>query len=153
MIEGVRLKPPTIHADDRGYLLELVKEGEPLLDGIQVRQTVHTMSYPGIIKAFHWHRRQWDIWYFVSGNARVVLYDLREGSPTKGETQTFYLGEVNRTLIAIPPGVAHGYQVLGNQPVHLIYHVTEPYNPADPDEERIPYDDPGIGYDWSIKFR
>ncbi|MCK4831228.1 MAG: dTDP-4-dehydrorhamnose 3,5-epimerase family protein [Anaerolineales bacterium] len=50
-------------------------------------------------------------------------------------------------------GVAHGYQVLGNRPVLLFYHVTHSYDGADPDEERIPWDDPEIGFDWSIRNR
>jgi dTDP-4-dehydrorhamnose 3,5-epimerase len=62
-------------------------------------------------------------------------------------------GERTPLVIAIPPGVAHGYRVLGVQPAGLLYHTTEHYDPADPDEERIPFDDPKIGFDWRTKNR
>jgi dTDP-4-dehydrorhamnose 3,5-epimerase len=106
-----------------------------------------------VIKAFHWHQRQDDLWYVAAGMARVVLFDRRPGSPTGGRTQVVYAGEDNPVLILIPAGIAHGYQVLGDRPVLLFYTVTQCYDPADPDEERIPYDDPVIGFDWSINFR
>jgi dTDP-4-dehydrorhamnose 3,5-epimerase len=105
------------------------------------------------VKAFHWHKRQWDVWFIVSGMAQVVLYDLREGSPTCGETQVIYMGVRRPMVVAIPPGVAHGYRTLGNEPAALLYHTTEHYDPADPDEMRIPFDDPRIGFDWRTKNR
>src|SRR5262249_51228481 len=119
----------------------------------EVRQTTYTLSYPGVIKAFHWHRRQWDIWFFSSGAAQVVLHDLREGSPSSGRTEVLYAGARMPLVIAIPPGVAHGYRVLGDEPAGLFYHTTEHYDPAEPDEERIPFDDPRIGFDWRTKHR
>jgi len=85
--------------------------------------------------------------------ARVVLYDRRPASPTLGVTQVVYAGEDNPVVILIPIGVAHGYQVLGNKPVVLFYHVTQAYDPRQPDEQRIPFDDPQIGFDWSIQNR
>jgi dTDP-4-dehydrorhamnose 3,5-epimerase len=85
--------------------------------------------------------------------AQVVLYDLREGSPTRGETQVLYLGARTPRVVAIPPGVAHGYRVLGREPAGLFYHTTERFDPADPDEERIPFDDPRIGFDWRTRNR
>ena len=62
----------------------------------------HPKTYPGVIKAFHYHERQDDLWFFPAGNAQVVLYDLREGSPTKEETNVFNLGEDNPVLLLIP---------------------------------------------------
>ena len=151
MINGVILKKLKILADDRGWLTELIKEGEPTF--AQIKQTTYTETYPGVIKAFHWHKKQTDIWFFSSGMAQVVLYDLRQDSPTFKETNVFYLGEKNPCLLLIPPGVAHGYRVLGHQPIGLFYHTTEIYDPDHPDEERIPFDDPAIGFDWQTKNR
>ncbi|HXJ37065.1 MAG TPA: dTDP-4-dehydrorhamnose 3,5-epimerase family protein [Candidatus Eisenbacteria bacterium] len=151
MIDGVVVKECTVHADDRGTLVEVVRDDEPVFR--EVKQTTLTVTYPGVIKAFHWHVRQWDVWFFASGNAQVVLYDLREGSPTCGQTQVLYMGAAKPRVIAIPPGVAHGYRVLGNEPVALFYHTTEHYDAANPDEERIPFDDPRIGFDWRTKNR
>jgi len=106
-----------------------------------------------VIKAFHWHKRQKDIWFFAAGMAQVVLYDLRDQSPTAGKTQVLYMGVRNPTLVCIPEGVAHGYRVLGNEPASLFYHTTEVYDPSDPDELRLAHDDPRIGFDWRTKPR
>jgi dTDP-4-dehydrorhamnose 3,5-epimerase len=150
-IDGVVIKKLVTYPDDRGYLREVLREDDNLM--AQFGQTVVTKTYPGVIKAFHWHQRQDDLWYVAAGMARVVLFDRRPGSPTGGRTQVVYAGEDNPVLILIPAGIAHGYQVLGDRPVLLFYTVTQCYDPADPDEERIPYDDPVIGFDWSINFR
>jgi len=150
-IDGVVVKELTVHADDRGYLLEVVRDDDRVFH--EVKQTTFTVAYPGVIKAFHWHRRQWDIWFFASGMAQTVLYDLREGSPTCGRTEVLYMGERRPLVVAIPPFVAHGYRVLGSAPAALFYHTTERYDPDAPDEERIPFDDPRIGFDWRTKNR
>ena len=150
-IQDVIVKKLITHSDDRGYFREVVREDEPLLR--RFGQSAVTKTYPGVIKAFHWHQHQDDVWYVVDGMARVVLYDRRPGSPTEGVTQVVYAGEDNPVTILIPSGVAHGYQVLGNKPVVLFYHVTQAYDAAHPDEERIPFDDPQIGFDWTIQNR
>ena len=150
-IHDVVIKPLITHSDDRGYFREILRDDDDLLS--RFGQTSITKTYPGVIKAFHWHKKQDDLWYVADGMARVVLHDLRDESPTRGETQVIYAGEDNAVLILIPAGVAHGYQVIGPKPVLLFYHVTQSYDPAAPDEERIPYDDPSIGFDWSIQFR
>ena len=151
MIEGVEVKKLVTFCDDRGYFREILRDD----DGLYSRfgQTSFTKTNPGVIKAFHWHKKQDDLWYVADGMAKVVLHDMRDNSKTKGETDVIVAGEDNPVLIKIPIGVAHGYQVLGNKPVMLFYHTTESYNPEEPDEERIPFDDPKIGFDWSIKNR
>jgi dTDP-4-dehydrorhamnose 3,5-epimerase len=151
MIDGVTLTPLRVHADDRGYLYETLRADDPSFAGFG--QSNITESYPGVIKAFHWHRRQDDYWVVARGMAQVVLHDLREGSKTAGQTDVFYLGEQNRAMVRIPAGVAHGYRVLGTEAVLLVYYVTRPYDPADPDEERVPFDDPRIGFDWTTRPR
>jgi dTDP-4-dehydrorhamnose 3,5-epimerase len=150
-IHDVVIKKLVTHADDRGYFREVLRDDDGLLR--RFGQTAVTKSYPGVIKAFHWHHHQDDLWYVVDGMARIVLYDRRPGSPTCGVTQVIYAGEDNPVLVLIPAGLAHGYQVLGNKPVLLFYHVTQAYDPARPDEQRIPFDDPEIGFDWSIQNR
>jgi len=150
-IHDVAVKPLVTHSDDRGYFREILREDDGLLR--RFGQTSITKTYPGVIKAFHWHQEQDDLWYVADGMARIVLYDRRPDSPTYGQTQVIYAGEDNPVLVLIPAGIAHGYQVLGSKPVLLIYHTTRSYNPSDPDEERIPYNDPSIGFDWSIQNR
>lgn len=151
MIDGVKTKKIVPHYDDRGFFSEILKFGEETFH--EIKQTSYGETYPGVIKAFHWHKRKWESWCVVKGSAQVVLYDWRDSSPTKGQTDIFYTGEKNPLLISIPPGVAHGYKVLGAGPIGVIYHVSEPYNPKDPDEERIPFDSPLIGFDWETKNR
>lgn len=162
-IDGVKVKTLVKHSDPRGFFTEQLKRGDlddtgvPLLDDQLFAQMSRSVVYarggnpPEPIKAFHWHRRQWDYWDVVSGNARVVLVDLRAESPTAGTTQVLMLGENSPRVVAIPPFVAHGYQCLGLRDVHLVYYVTEAYDPASPDEGRIPWDDPRIGFDWRVE--
>jgi len=150
-IHDVVIKLLVTYSDDRGYFREVLRDDDGLLR--RFGQTSFTKSYPGVIKAFHWHEKQDDLWYVALGMARVVLYDRRPDSPTYRVTQQVFAGEDNPMLILIPAGIAHGYQVLGDRPVYLFYHTTESYDRAAPDEQRIPYDDPEIGFDWSLRFR
>jgi dTDP-4-dehydrorhamnose 3,5-epimerase len=151
MIEGVKIKKLTKHCDDRGFFMEILRDDDELMT--KFGQTSYTISHPGVIKAFHWHEKQDDIWFVASGMAQVVLYDMRKDSPTYKETQVIFAGEDSPSVIVIPVGVAHGYRVIGNKPVGLFYHTTESYNPDAPDEKRIAFDDPEIGFDWETKNR
>ena len=156
MIHGVKIKKLTVRQDipdtpeekdsKRGVLIEVLRSDEKLMK--KFGQTVFTISYKGTIKGFHWHKIQDDLWFVATGKVGIVLHDLREDSETLGETQIIYAGENDYKLVLIPVGVVHGYRVLSDDPVLLFYHVTETYNPDNPDEQRIPYDDPGIGFDW-----
>ncbi|MBO1000250.1 dTDP-4-dehydrorhamnose 3,5-epimerase family protein [Bacillus sp. SD075] len=150
MIEGVKVKKLVKHCDDRGFFAELVRDDEPELLS-RFGQASCSMSYPGVIKAFHYHENQDDLWFFPSGNAQVVLFDLREGSSTKGETDVYYMGEENPIMLLIPKGVAHGYRVLGQKPAMIIYFTTESYNQINPDEKRIDWDDSEIGFSWETE--
>ncbi|MCX6740943.1 MAG: dTDP-4-dehydrorhamnose 3,5-epimerase family protein [Candidatus Parcubacteria bacterium] len=151
MIKDVRTKKLNVNLDDRGWLAEVLRADDDFFK--EIKQVNYTETYPGVIKAFHWHKKQWDFWFVVSGSAQVALYDQRESSPTKGETNVFYLGGDNRSVLAIPPGVVHGYRVLGSQTLGLVYYTTEVYNSDNPDEQRIAFDDPKIGFDWKTKNR
>jgi dTDP-4-dehydrorhamnose 3,5-epimerase len=163
VIDGVMIKTFKKHVDQRGYFIEQLKRGDRDDDGKlfipdqPFAQMSRSLAYarggnpPELIKAFHWHKKQWDYWDIVAGNARVVLCDLREGSPTEGKIQVVMLGEHAPRMVAIPPYVAHGYQCVSTQDVILNYYVTEPYDPHDPDEGRIPWNDACIGFDWTIE--
>lgn len=152
MIEGVKIKKLVKHCDDRGFFAELVRDDEPELLS-EFGQASWSMSYPGVIKAFHYHEKQDDLWFFPSGNAQVVLHDLRDSSSTKGKTDVYYLGEENPIMLLIPKGVAHGYRVLGEKPATIIYFTTKSYDRKNPDEKRIKWNDPSIGFNWDTKFR
>lgn len=151
MIKGVVTKKLIKHVDDRGFFMEILRDDDKLLK--RFGQASLSISYPDVIKAFHYHKLQDDLWFFPSGNAQVVLYDLREGSPSKGETNVFYMGENNPILLVIPKGVAHGYRVLGQKPATIVYFTTESYDRNNPDEYRISWDDPMINFDWETKHR
>jgi dTDP-4-dehydrorhamnose 3,5-epimerase len=151
LIQGVVTKKLVRHCDDRGFFMEILRDDDELLS--RFGQASLSMSYPGVIKAFHYHERQDDLWFFPSGNAQVVLHDLREDSPTKGETNVFYMGDTNPMLLVIPRGVAHGYRVLGASPVIITYFTTESYDPKNPDEKRLEWNDPTINFDWTTQNR
>jgi dTDP-4-dehydrorhamnose 3,5-epimerase len=162
-IDGVMIKTLKKWTDQRGYFIEQIKRGDLDDDGRQFApdqtfaQTSRSLTYarggnpPELIKAFHWHQRQWDYWDIIAGNTRTVLVDLREESPTAGTIQIVMQGDNFPRIVAIPPRVAHGFQCLDLRDVILQYYVTEPYDPAHPDEGRIAWDDPRIGFDWRIE--
>jgi dTDP-4-dehydrorhamnose 3,5-epimerase len=131
--------------------MEILRDDDQLLK--KFGQFSMSLTYPGVIKAFHYHKLQDDLWFFPVGNAQVVLHDMRDNSPTKGETNVYYMGEHNPILLYIPIGVAHGYRVLGITPAIITYVTTEFYRPDQPDEYRIDWNDPKIGFDWETKNR
>ncbi|MGE5329785.1 MAG: dTDP-4-dehydrorhamnose 3,5-epimerase family protein [Deltaproteobacteria bacterium] len=151
MIKDVAVKKLVKHTDDRGFFMEILRDDDNLLK--KFGQASASLTYPGVIKAFHYHKKQDDLWFFPSGNAQVVLHDIREDSPTKGETNVLYMGENNPILVYIPVGVAHGYRVLGNAPATIVYFTTESYDAKNPDEYRIDWNDPSIGFDWTTRNR
>jgi dTDP-4-dehydrorhamnose 3,5-epimerase len=156
LIDGVRIEPLTIHADDRGFFTELARLGQGLAakmvpDDTSRVQVSLTLTYPGTIKAIHYHSEQTDLWAPVSGMVQAFLYDLRVQSRTFGAINTIYSGRFQPWEILIPPGVAHGYKALGVEPIQLVYFTDRHYNPAD--ELRLPYDHPKIAYDWEIQHK
>jgi dTDP-4-dehydrorhamnose 3,5-epimerase len=151
LIAGVRVEPLSVYADDRGYFLEVQRIGLGLAAGFppERSQISAAMNYRGAIKAFHYHLHQIDCWTPVSGLFQVALADLRRGSPTFGARNTLYLGPIRPWQVLIPPGVAHGYKVIGNQDAMLVYMTDQFYNPKD--EGRLPYNDASINYDWETQ--
>jgi dTDP-4-dehydrorhamnose 3,5-epimerase len=153
LIGGVRIQPYTVWPDDRGYFLELLRTGRGLAAGYPAESTQVSaaLSYPGTIKAFHYHLRQTDLWAPAMGMLQVALVDLRNGSATFGRRNTLYLGVLRPWQLLIPPGVGHGYKVIGTGPAMLLYVTDRFYNPED--EGRLPHDDPRIHYDWETQFK
>jgi dTDP-4-dehydrorhamnose 3,5-epimerase len=153
LIAGVRIQPQSIWPDDRGYFLEVGRMGLGLISEFQkeTTQISAALSYPGTIKAFHFHRRQTDCWVPVQGMLQVALVDLRKTSPTFGTRNTLYVGALRPWQVLIPPGVAHGYKVVGPDPAFLVYVTDRFYDPQD--EGRIPYNDPQIQYDWETQHK
>ena len=150
MIHGVETKELYPRADERGYLMEMLRSDDPIFE--QFGQSYVALNYPGVIRAWHYHKDQTDLWVCVRGMIKVGLYDPRPDSPTKGQTDTIYLGEHSNLLLKIPPLVYHGYKTIGVEPSLLVNFPTKPYNREQPDEYRVPYDDPQIPFDWEIRM-
>jgi dTDP-4-dehydrorhamnose 3,5-epimerase len=153
LIADVRCVPLTLWPDDRGYFLEVQRAGQGLPAHFpkETTQISAALNYPGIIKAFHFHKFQTDCWTPAMSMLQVVLIDLRPGSPTFGKRNTLYVGNLRPWQILIPPGVAHGYKVVGTEPSLLIYATDRFYNPAD--EGRIAYNHPDLNYDWELQHK
>jgi dTDP-4-dehydrorhamnose 3,5-epimerase len=153
LIEGIQVTPVALWPDDRGYFLEVIRMQQGLAADFppDTTQVSAALSYPGTIKAFHFHKHQTDLWVPAAGMLQVTLVDLRPGSPTFGLKNTMYVGTLRPWQILIPPGVGHGYKVIGEAPAMLVYVTNRIYNPAD--EGRIPYNDPSIQYDWELQHK
>jgi dTDP-4-dehydrorhamnose 3,5-epimerase len=152
LIHGVRIEALSIWPDDRGYFLELHRLGTGLVaDFPPTSQISAALSFPGTIKAFHYHLAQTDCWNPVRGMFQVALVDLRQGSPTFGRRNTMYTGDLNPWQILIPPGVAHGYKIVGRGDAILVYATDKVYNPAD--EGRIAHNDTSLNYDWETQHK
>jgi dTDP-4-dehydrorhamnose 3,5-epimerase len=151
LIAGVRIEPFPVFPDDRGYFLEVQRMGRGLAADFpaETTQASAALNYPGTVKAFHYHTRQTDLWTPVKGTLQVALADLRRDSPTFGLRNTMYLGTLRPWRVRIPPGVAHGYKVVGTEESLLVYLTNRIYDPQD--EGRIQFDDPGINYDWETQ--
>jgi len=153
LIDGVRVHPFSIWPDDRGYFLEVLRTGRGIASHFDpaTTQVSAALSYPGAIKAFHYHLEQTDYWVAAQGMFQVALVDLRPGSPDFGKKNTMYVGALRPWQILIPPGVGHGYKVIGTEPAMLVYVTNRFYNPED--EGRIPYNHADIAYDWELQHK
>ena len=153
LIAGVRVKAFDVWPDDRGYFLEVQRLGQGLAAEFpaETTQISAALSYPGTIKAFHFHLHQTDLWVPAQGVFQVALVDLRPDSETYGRKNTLYVGPMKAWQILIPPGVAHGYKVVGEHAGMLVYVTDRLYNPKD--EGRIAHNDPAIAYDWELQHK
>ncbi len=151
MIDGVKVKKLHVIPDERGYLMEILRNDDKMFRGFG--QAYITVAYPGVVKAWHYHKEQIDNFTIVSGMGKFVLYDMRSDSPTVGEINEFFIGEQNPVLIQIPVMVCHGFKAVGDKPAMALNIPDQVYVYEAPDEMRIdPYNN-DIPYDWEIKER
>jgi dTDP-4-dehydrorhamnose 3,5-epimerase len=150
LIEGVAVKDLKVIPDERGRLMEILRRDDPIFQ--KFGQVYMTTNYPGVVKAWHYHKKQTDHVCCVQGMIKLVMYDGREGSATQGRINEFFLGEHGRQLVRIPPGVWHGWKGIGEVEALVVNVTTELYDGDDPDEFRLPYDTEEIPYDWAIKM-
>ncbi len=136
---------PDVHGDSRGKFVETYRRQWFAL-GREMVQSNRSEKQAGAVVGLHYHLHQADYWYLLRGRARVVLHDLRLGSPTDGATEVVDLTGDHDRGIFIPPGVAHGFAALAD--LLLWYQVDNYYNPAD--ELGLAWDDPDVAADWGV---
>ena len=142
MIDGLQRVPLRRFEDARGWLMELRRES---LLPKPTRQTNVSWSRQGTIRGLHYHERgQDDLFVCLEGTIRVVVLDRESG-----ETFTEDIGHENPVALYVPGTNGHGFEALTDALV--CYHVTEEYDPADPDEHEIPWDDPRVADLWSTR--
>ena len=152
MIHDLKTKKLKVIPDDRGRLMEMLRADDELFE--KFGQVYLSTTYPGVVKAWHYHKLQKDNFVCVKGMVKLVLADTREGSPTKGEVNEFVIGELNPVLVQVPIGVYHGWKCLGSEEAYVINVPTRTYDYQDPDEYRLdPHDNGVIAYDWRTKDR
>jgi len=147
MIEGIIITPLRQIIDERGKIMHMLKATDPHF--MKFGEIYFSCAWPGTIKAWHVHQTMTINNAVIQGHAKLVMYDLRDNSSTKGSLQEIFLGENNYCLVTIPPGIANGYKAYGDKMVILANCASEPHNPEemlrmDPSTNKIPYD-------WSLK--
>ncbi len=147
MLDGVKIISLKQIVDERGKIMHMMKSTDEHFK--EFGEIYFSCSWPGSIKAWHIHQSMTINNAVISGNAKLVMYDLRENSPTFGDLQEVFLGESNYVLVQMPPGIANGYKAYGDKMVILANCATEPHDPneiirLDPFTDKIPYN-------WDLK--
>ena len=149
LIDGVSVKTLRIIPDERGRLMEILRADDEQFE--KFGQVYITTAYPGVVKAWHYHKLQDDNMTVLQGMVKIVLYDDREKSPTKGMINEFFIGDHNHLLLHIPKLIWHGFKCIDETEAMIVNVVTECYNYKTPDEYRKPPHGSDIPYDWSRK--
>ena len=148
-IHDVKTKPLRLIPDERGWLMEILRSDESQLF-TKFGQVYVSATYPGVVKAWHYHQKQIDNFVCVAGMVKLVLVDTRPDSPTNGAINEFFLGNQNPTLVQVPNLVYHGWKCISLDTALVVNVPTEPYAYAEPDEYRLaPHDT--LPYDWARK--
>ena len=131
--------------------MEILRSDEEVF--LRFGQLYMTTAYPGVVKGWHYHKKQIDNFAVVKGMIKLVLFDRREDSPTRGEINEFFLGENNTLLVQIPAHVLHGFKGIGTEEAIVINCPTEVYHYETPDEFRVDPFSSEVPYDWSLKMK
>lgn len=147
MIEGVIIKQLRKIPDERGSIMHMLKVTDSEFE--KFGEIYFSTVYPGAIKGWHLHKVMILNYAVVKGNIKLVLFDMRDDSSTKGELQEIFVGDKNYCLVRIPPGVANGFKGIG---VEEAIVANCPSHPHDSGEiRRIDPFTKDIPYDWNIK--
>ena len=149
MNEGVKIKKLKVIPDERGRLMEMLRSDDDVFE--KFGQVYITTTYPNVVKAWHFHKKQADNIVCVHGMIKLVLYDQRDDSPTFNSVAELYLGVHNPLLIHIPPDICHGWLCVSEEEAIIVNIPTEVYNYDRPDEYRINPHENAIPYDWERK--
>ena len=147
MIDGVQMIPLKRIPDERGTIYHMLKSTDPHFT--RFGEIYFSTVYRGVVKGWHRHHEMTLNYACIHGRIKLVIYDDREGSPTKGRLQEVFLGQDNYALAIIPPGVWNGFKGLSDPFAILANCCTHPHDPSrserlDPFDNRIPYD-------WEVK--
>jgi len=146
LITGVKIKELVLYNDERGFFCELIRKTDSFFKN-GFGQLSYSVVFQGVAKAWHLHRKQTEWMCVVSGDIKLVLYDMRENSETRKHTMEILMGStLGLKVVRVPHGIAHGYKVI-NGPMSIVYISDKEYDPSD--ELRLPHDDPRIGYNWA----
>ncbi len=148
LIEGVKTREVRNIVTANGITTELFRMDWGFVDGA-VQQTIHVALRGEAVSAWHQHRHRWDYIFAVGGHLRVVLFDPRDDSPTKGQTDVLHLSPSRPTLLAVPPYIWHGVQNLSSDVSCFVNMFDRPYDYDNPDEWRLPPNSPDIPYSFT----
>lgn len=148
-IEGVVVKPLEQIPDERGKIMHMLRRDDPLFE--KFGEIYFSIGYPNVIKGWHIHTRMTLNYAVVIGMIKLVLFDRRDNSTTKGELMELFIGEDNYCLVKVPPGIANGYKTIGTKPAIVANCATEPHDPLE--IIRIDPFSREISYDWALKQR
>lgn len=149
MINGVLVKKLKVIPDERGRLMEILRADDEFFQ--KFGQVYMTTAYSGVVKAWHYHKKQADNMTVVKGMMKIVLYDSRKESATFGEVNEIFAGIHNPVLVHIPPFVYHGFKCISEDEAIVVNAPTEVYNYKEPDEYRLSAHDNDIPYKWDRK--
>lgn len=149
MINGVKKIKLKVFPDERGRLMEILRCDDDHFQ--KFGQVYMTTTYPGVVKAWHLHKKQTDNVTCIHGMIKLVLYDPRQDSPSFEEVNQFYLGIHNPLLVQIPKGVYHGWMCVSQKEAMIVNVPSELYDYHNPDEHRIDPHQNDIPYDWRRK--
>lgn len=149
MIEGVQVTPLRQIADERGAILHMLRSDAPHFE--QFGEIYFSLVYPGVIKGWHIHDRMTLNYAVPVGTIKLVLYDDRENSGTRGELMEIVTGERSYQLVTVPPRVWNGFKGVGTAPALVANCATIPHDPEE--IHRLDPFDSSIPYDWALKHR
>lgn len=146
LIEGVVVEPLIFRKDGRGHLVELMTQRDGAVE--EIVHVYQVFAEPGSVRAWVYHERQEDRLCYTHGRFRLVLWDIRQNSPTMGQINVFDVGAANPCRITIPRFVVHGLKNTGNEMSSFVNFPTNWHDPNNPDKSRLPVGHPGVPYSF-----